>query len=58
MVARNVEALRALSRDAYARSATDFGDVYEAMAMDYETRGTLHPMTEKAMVALGIKVKP
>jgi hypothetical protein len=54
MGARNVAGIQALSREAYASLNMDLGDALDAAATDIQTRGDLHPMTIKALAALGV----
>ena len=56
MLARNVDGLTALAQDAYARADRELGDALDAAALDYQNRGSLHPMTVKALAALGVDV--
>jgi hypothetical protein len=51
---RNVAGIKALSQEAYASLNTDLGDALDAAATDIQTRGDLHPMTVKALAALGV----
>jgi hypothetical protein len=51
---RNVAGIKALSQEAYASLNTDLGDALDAAATDIQTRGDLHPMTIKALAALGV----
>lgn len=51
---RNVAGIQALAREAYASLNIDLGDALDAAATDIQTRGDLHPMTIKALEALGV----
>lgn len=51
---RNVAGIKALSQEAYASLNTDLGDALDAAATDIQSRGDLHPMTIKALAALGV----
>lgn len=54
MKARDVAGVNALAQEAYASLNTDLGDALDAAATDIQTRGELHPMTVKALAALGV----
>jgi hypothetical protein len=53
---RNIAGIMALSKEAYASLNIDLGDALDAAATDLQTRGDLHPMTVKALAALGVTV--
>lgn len=55
---RNVAGIQALAREAYASLNVDLADALDAAATDIQTRGELHPMTVKALAALGVTIKP